>query len=58
MLEVTEQEVKRDSRAGMPEVGIAIHGRSANIHTYAPLVQGTEILFLTTECVIDLKHNA
>ena len=45
--EVTEKEVECNGGTCVPEMGIAIDRRSANIHTYMPFVEGAEILFLT-----------
>ena len=48
VLQVPIQQVESDGRAGMPQVRIPIHRRSAHIHPHMPLMQRTKILFLTS----------
>ena len=55
--EITIEQVEGNSGTCMAQVGITINGRTAYIHTHVSLVEGTEILFLTTQCVVNLKHN-
>ena len=50
--QVTEEDIERDSRARMSQMGIAIDRRSADVHTHMSLMQGTERLLRARECVI------
>ena len=42
VLEITIKQIKRDGRTGMPQMRIAVHGRTADIHAYVSFVQGFE----------------
>ncbi len=53
MSEITEQNVERDCRAGMSEMGIAVDCRSAYIHPYMTLMQGLEELFRAFQRVVE-----
>ena len=55
MLQVAEQDVKRDGRAGMSQMWIAIDGGSADIHADMRRVDGLEALLLTSERIVDEK---
>ena len=47
MPQIAEKDVEGDCRAGVAQVGVAIHRRPAYIHPDKPLVEGLEGLFGT-----------
>jgi hypothetical protein len=42
ILEQAEQHIVRNPRTGMAQVGISVHGGTAHIHAYPPLMDGLE----------------
>ena len=53
VLEITENDVERDGRTCMPQMGVAIHRRSAHIHPHKRGVQRFKQLFRTCQRVIN-----
>ena len=45
VLQVAVEQVKRDRRTGMTQMGVTVHGRTADIHAYVSFVQRFERLF-------------
>ena len=56
-LQVAEQEVERHRRPGMPQVGIAVNGRSADIHADAPGHEGFELLLAAGERIVKYEFG-
>ena len=42
ILQIAVEQIKRDGRTGMPQMRIAVHGRTADIHAYVSLVKRFE----------------
>ena len=53
MTEVAEEDVESYGGAGVPEMGVAIYRRSADIHSDTAFVQGSERLLGAGERVVD-----
>ena len=53
MSQVTEQEVEGDGRACMPQMRIAVNGRTTNIHTHMRLVQRDELFLFSCKRVVN-----
>ena len=55
VFQIAEKNIKRDGRTGMSQMGIAINGRSANIHTYMRSMQRLEALLLPMQGIVNQK---
>ena len=53
VFQVTEQQVEGDGRTGMTQMGIAINGRTTDIHAHMRGVDGLETLFLTSQRIVN-----
>ena len=53
MLQVTEQQVERNGRTGMSQMGIPIYCRPADIHPVTPRRDGFELFLFTGKRIID-----
>ena len=53
MSQITEQQIKCDRRTCMAQMGIAINGRTTNIHTHMRFVQRDELFLFSCECVVN-----
>ena len=55
VLQVAEQQVEGDSRTSMSQMSIAIHRRSANVHSHTTLHQGAEQFLLSGQSIVNKK---
>ena len=53
MLQIAEEEVERDGRTGMAQMGIAVDRGAADVHAHSPLVERAEEFLLTRKCVVN-----
>jgi hypothetical protein len=56
--EITEYHIKRKESTAIAEVNIAVNGRTANIHSYMPLIEGFKDFFGTGKGIVDFKGLA
>ena len=55
-LKVAVQHIERDSRTGVTQMGIAIHRRTAYIHTDMSLMKGLECFLKSSNRVVNFQH--
>ena len=55
MAQVAEEHIEGDSGAGMAQMGVAIDGRSADVHAHIGGMQGLEALFLARQRIVNDK---
>ena len=55
VFQIAEKDVKRDGRAGMSQVRVAIHGGSAHIHAHIGGVQRLKSFLAPTERIVNQK---
>ncbi|EJX01140.1 hypothetical protein EVA_10762 [gut metagenome] len=60
VFQVAEYEVESDTRTGMSQMGVAIDGRTAHVHSHMAGVERFEHFLLASQCIVDLQlvfHN-
>ena len=55
VLQVAEDEVERDGRARMPQVGVTVDGGTTDVHAHMRSMQGNELLLLAGQCIVDVQ---
>lgn len=55
VLQITKQQIERDSRTSVAQVAVAIYGRSAYVHTYMTRMVRYELFLLAVERIINRK---
>ena len=53
MLQIAKHQVEGDGRTGMPQMGIAIDGRTTDIHTHIGCMQRLEALLLARQRIVN-----
>jgi len=53
VLQVAEHEVEGDGRTGMPQMRVAIDGRTTHIHAHIGRMERLEALLLTRQRIVD-----
>ena len=55
MLKIAVEDIEGNRRTGVTQMGVAVHRRTADIHSRVPLVNGLEGLFDAAQRIIDIK---